>query len=263
MGCMVAMEMVEELKVKIADAKDSAYVNGVSTRAYVQGTREEVKSMKGYIERIHRGLVKASGYVDSEDVKEEDWKHWDYIQRSNRDFDWRRLHAQIKAYKEACEKDDGPIDLRPYRNTEDEAMEGEETVTVRLDSGEVVEIPVRFIETREPESEEDVPTTAMEVTEPPEQVEWAEEDLPVPESGIEDPTVNQATSSWITKDEFNALAEFDGPEARSGLSAKQHMLKLQDEWAKADREGNHERKLEIYNMMDVHCPFMDSASLPF
>ena len=32
--------IVEELKVKIADAKDSAYVNGVSTRAYVQGMRE-------------------------------------------------------------------------------------------------------------------------------------------------------------------------------------------------------------------------------
>ena len=255
--------VVEELKVKIADAKDSAYVNGVSTRAYVQGMREEMKTMKGYIERIHRGLVKASGYVDSEDVKEEDWKHWDYLQRSNRDFDWRRLHAQIKAYKEACEKDDGPIDLRPYRNTEDETMEGEETVTVRLDSGEVVEIPIRFIETREPESEEDAPTAEMDVTEQPEQVEWAEEDLPVPESRIEDPTVGQATSSWITKDEFNALAEFDGPEARSGLRAKQHMLKLHDEWAKADREGNHERKLEVYKMMDVHFPFMDSASLPF
>ncbi|CAK9007516.1 unnamed protein product [Durusdinium trenchii] len=254
--------VVEELKVKIADAKDSSYVNGVSTRAYVQGMREEMKTMKGYIERIHRGLVKASGYVDNEEVKEEDWKHWDYIQRSNRDFDWRRIHAQIKAYKEACEKDDGPIDLRPYRNTEDEDMEDEEeeTVTVRLDSGEVVEIPARFIEAREPESE--APAVSMEVTEQPGEVEWAEEDLPVPVSRIEDPTIGQATSSWITKDEFNALAEFDGPEARSGLRAKQHMLKLQDEWTRADREGNHERKLEIYTMMDVRYPFMDSVMVP-
>ena len=60
--------VVEELKVKIADAKDSAYVNGVSTRAYVQGMREEMKAMKKYSERIHRGFVKASGYVDQEEA---------------------------------------------------------------------------------------------------------------------------------------------------------------------------------------------------
>ena len=59
---------MEELKVKIADAKDSAYVNGVSTRAYVQGMREEMKAMKKYSERIHRGFVKASGYVDQEEA---------------------------------------------------------------------------------------------------------------------------------------------------------------------------------------------------
>ena len=255
--------VVEELKVKIADAKDSAYVNGVSTRAYAQGTREEIKTMKMHSKRIHRGLVKASGYVDQEEVKDEEWKHWDYIQRSNKDFDLRRIHAQIKAYNEESERDEGPIDLRSYRNTEDESMEEkeEETVTVRLDSGEVVEIPLRFVEPREPESEEDAPEAAMEVSEGPREIEWADEDLPA--LRVEDPTINQATSCWITRDDLRALAEYDGPEARSCLRAKQHILKLRMEWTKADREGNHERKLEIYGMMDVHYPFMDSPSLPF
>ena len=218
---------------------------------------------KGHEE--HRGLVKASGYVDKEGVKEEDWQRWNYIKRSNKDFDLRRIHAQIKAYKEECARDEGPTDLRPYRNTEDENVEEEEeeSVTVRLESGEVVEITLRFIETREPESEEDAPAAAMEVNEEPKEVEWADEDLPAPVSRIEDPTVNQATSSWITKDDLRALAEYDEPEARSCLRAKQHILKLQGEWTKADREGDHDRKLEIYAMMDVHYPFMDSASLPF
>ena len=177
----------------------------------------------------------------------------------------RRIHAQIKARKEECERDEGPIDLRPYRNTADENMEKEEeeTVTVRLDNGEVVEIPLRFIEPREPESEDDAPGAAMEVSEGPREIEWADEDLPAPASGVEDPTINQATSSWITKDDLRALAEYDGPEARSCLRAKQHILKLQFEWTKADREGNHDRKLETYGMMDAHYSFMDSASLPF
>ena len=34
-------------------------------------------------------------------------------------------------------------------------------------------------------------------------------------------------------------------------------------YKKADHEGNHERKLEIYKKMDEHYPFMDSADLPF
>eukprot|EP00913_Durusdinium_trenchii_P032259 g30204.t1 len=176
--------IVEELKIKIADAKDSAYVNGVSTRAYVQGMREEMKEMKSYSQKIHRGLIKASGYIDKEEVNEEEWRHWNYIQDSNKDFDLRRIHAQIKAYKEENERDNGPIDLRPYRNMEEAEMQEEneeETVTVRLDSGEVVQIPLRFIEAREPESEDEAPETAMEVSEATQQVEWADEDLPTQE----------------------------------------------------------------------------------
>ena len=217
-----------------------------------------------YSQRTHRGLIKASGNVDQEEVKEEEWKHWDYIQCSNKDFDLRRIHAQIKAYKKECERDEGPIDLRPYRNTEDEEMQEEdeeETVTVRLDSGEVVQIPLRFVEAREPESEEEAQGTAMEVREAPHEVEWADEDLSTQE--VKDPTVNQATSAWITREELLELKGFDSACARSGLRAKQRILKLQTEWQKADHEGDHEKKLEIYAMMDKHYPFMDSEDLPF
>ncbi|CAK8999737.1 unnamed protein product [Durusdinium trenchii] len=225
--------IVEELKTKIADAKDSAYVNGVSTRAYVQGMREEMKEMKSYSQKIHRGLIKASGYINKEEVSEEDWQHWNYIQRSNEGFDLRRIHAQIKAYKQENERDDGPIDLRPYRNTEDEEMQEEseeETVTVRLDGGEVVQIPLRFVEPREPESEDEAAAPQMEVSEAPQEVEWADEDLPTPE--VRDPTINQATSAWLTQEDLVELKGYDSACARSGLRAKQHMLNLQKEWQK-------------------------------
>ena len=256
--------IVEELKIKIADAKDSAYVNGVSTRAYVQGMREEMKEMKSYSQKIHRGLIKASGYIDKEEVNEEEWKHWNYVQDSNKDFDLRRIHAQIEAYKRECARDDGPIDLRPYRSGENEETQEEteeETVTVRLDNGEIVEIPLRFVEAREPESEDEAPGTAMEVSEAPQEPEWADEDLPTPE--VKDPSINQATKAWLTREELLELRNFDTACARSGLRAKQHILKLQDAWQKADHEGDHERKLEIYAMMDKHYPFMDSEDLPF
>ena len=256
--------IIEELKTKIADAKDSAYVNGVSTRAYVQGMREELKELKKYSQKIHRGLIKASGFVDSEEVKDEEWKHWSYTEDSNKDFDLRRIYAQIEAYKKECARDDGPIDLRPYRDGEDVEMQEEteeETVTVRLDNGEIVEIPLRFVEAREPESEDEVPGREAEVSEAPQEQEWADEDLPTPE--VKDPSINQATKAWLTREELLELRNFDTACARSGLRAKQHILKLQDAWQKADREGDHERKLEIYAMMDKHYPFMDSEDLPF
>eukprot|EP00913_Durusdinium_trenchii_P032287 g30232.t1 len=206
--------------------------------------REELKELKKYSQKIHRGLIKASGFVDAEEVKDEEWTHWSYIEDSNKDFDLRRIYAQIEAYKKECARDDGPIDLRPYREGADVEMQEEteeETVTVRLDSGEIVEIPLRYVEVREPESEDEVPAPAAEVSEAPQEQEWADEDLPMPE--VKDPSINQATKAWLTREELLELRNFDTACARSGLRAKQHILKLQNAWREADHEGDHERAL--------------------
>ena len=123
-----------------------------------------MKSVKLYAQQIHRGLVKASGYVDATEFQDGDWKRWKYLQESNRYFDLRRIDAQVNEYLKAKEERDEELDDQqvPLRNPnqqqdeaqdDDEVIEGEGTVQVRLDSGEVVDIPLRFIEVREPESE--------------------------------------------------------------------------------------------------------------
>lgn len=57
--------------------------------------------------------------------------------------------------------------------------------------------------------------------------------------------------------------DYDSAAAHLGLRATQHILKLQGEWQKVDHEGDHERKLEIYAMIDKRYPFMGSVDLPF
>lgn len=109
--------------------------------------------------------------------------------------------------------------------SEDENMEGEEMATICLDSGEIVQVPLAYVEPREPESEDEgpaAPDMPMQETTEPQQVEWAYEDMPTPTPQAEDPRTSQATSSWISSDEMKALAEYDKPGARSGLRAKQH-----------------------------------------
>lgn len=96
--------------------------------------------------RIHRGLIKASGYVDSDEAEPGDWLYKGYIQKSNKDFDYRRLGAQAHAYLESKRQnarislpDGRPIDAHPMEENEEELGEGEKA-TVQLDSGEVVEL---------------------------------------------------------------------------------------------------------------------------
>ena len=66
----------------------------------------------------------------------------------------------------------------------------------------------------------------MEVSEAPQEVEWADEDLPAQE--VKDPTINQATSAWLTQEDLVELKGYDSARARSGLRAKQHTLNLQE-----------------------------------
>ena len=141
------------------------------------------------------------------------------------------MDAQVKEYLKAKQERDEELDEQqiplgnpsPQRekkeNEDDDIIEGEETVQVRLDSGEVVEIPLRFIEPREPESEGDVEMTAAPEEAPqeatPEEAVLSE-GTQMPESR-DDPTISQATKGWISGLEFRRLTTFDKPAARSCL----------------------------------------------
>ena len=207
------IKMLEDV---IQQIKDDNHVDVMTQGALTYEVEEkvkeigkEVKGVKVYAQQIHRGLVKASGYVDATEFHEGEWKHWNYLQESNRYFDLRRIDAQVNEYLKAKEERDEELDeqqvpLRsPHQQDEaqgdDEMIEGEETVQVVLDSGEVVEIPLRFIEVREPESENDV-----EMNDAPRTPQGEEAPAPVLSEGVrmpsslDDPTISQATTGWIS-----------------------------------------------------------------
>ena len=285
MMVMVAMmwKRIKALETVIQQMKDDSHVDVMTQGAMTYEVEEkvkevgkEVKELKVYAQQIHRGLVKASGYVDATEFHEEDWKHWNYLQHSNREFDLRRMDAQVKEYLKAKQERDEELDEQqiplgspsPQReeteNDDDDIIEGEETVQVRLDSGEVVEIPLRFIEPREPESEEDVEMTnapeAPQETAPEEEVLSGTAQMP---ESREDPTISKATSGWISGVELRRLAVFDKAAARSCLRAKQHLMKCEQEWWKANQNDDHERKYDVYGEMDKRYEFLDCGDLPF
>ena len=92
--------------------------------------------------------------MDGAEFKEGDWKYWNYLQESSRYFDLRRIDAQVNEYlkaKKAREDELSQQEIqlwRPSPEDDDDIIEGEETAEVQLDSGEVVTIPVRFLQPR-------------------------------------------------------------------------------------------------------------------
>ena len=88
---MMAMmwKRIKVLETAIQQMKDDSHVDVMTQGAMtyeveekVKEVNKEVKELKTYAQQIHRGLVKASGYVDATEFHEEDWKHWNYLQHS-------------------------------------------------------------------------------------------------------------------------------------------------------------------------------------
>ena len=74
--------MVED---EIIEIKEGQKVDGMMIGAYGHESQEQVQMVRQYAQRIHRGLIKASGYVDADEVEPGDWLYWDYAQKSNRE----------------------------------------------------------------------------------------------------------------------------------------------------------------------------------
>lgn len=67
---------------------DDTKVDGVMIGAYGHEAQEGLDQLKKYVQRAQ------------EEVGEDDWKHWDYVQKSNKEFDMRRLDGQIRALRQ-------------------------------------------------------------------------------------------------------------------------------------------------------------------
>ena len=159
------------------------------------------------------------------------------------------------------------LDIRDNTLRDEESEEGEhdpeDRVQVRLDSGEIVTVRAGDLEPREPESEDEGPTP-ME-TEP--------ERVPNPavrthgsssrDLEFEDLTLTAPTTRWLTDAELYEVSEYDKPEARSCLRAKQYSLQFEKRWFELNQRNERESKVEMYARMERHMEFLDSEAVPF
>ena len=261
------VKKLEKMETKLQQVVDDVKVDGMMVGAYGHEAKEATAQLRKYVEKVHRGLIKASGYVDDNDVEAEDWRHWDYLQDTNKEFDMRRLDKQIKSYllRNAAQTRQH-LNIRDNtlveHESEEEEHDREGQVQVRLDSGEVITVREEDLEPREPESEEEGPTP-MDTE--PERVPSAavrthgsSRDLE-----FEDLTLTAPTTRWLTDAELREVNEYDKPEARSCLRAKQYSLQFEKRWFELNQRNEHENKMEMYARMERHMEFLDSEAVPF
>ena len=267
-GMYKLWKKLERMEARLQEVIDDVKVDGMMVGAYGHEAQEGLAQVKKYVERVHRGLIKASGYVDEDEVREEDWRHWDYLQKTNKEFDMRRMDRQIKAYFQAnVEQTRRHLNIWDNTLRNEESEDGEydpdDQVQVRLDSGEVITVRAGDVQPREPESEEEGPTP---MEEEPEQV--PDQTMEPRGSGsreqeFEDLTMSMPTTRWLTNVELLEVSEYDKPGARSCLRAKQYALQFEKRWFDLNQRGEHESKLEMYERMEPHMAFMDSDEVPF
>ena len=211
--------------------------------------KEAMKTLGEYMLKLHRGLIKNDGFVDETEMNDDEWKHWDYLQRSNRNYNLQRLKTQAKDHLiRKCIEDfeDEAIDLAGAfpDDVPGEELELGETAQVRLGSGEVVDIPMEYLQRQEPESDS--------------------EDNDVRETRqAERKREHEEKIEEIKRMRMDDLGDLDLPEGRSGLRAKEHMEQLHREWQRADRAGDAAGRLLFYKKMEKHYEYVDSAALKF
>ena len=267
-GIYQLWKRLERMETRLQQVVDDVKVDGVMVGAYGHETKEAIAQVKKYVEKVHRGLIKASGYVDDDEVLMEDWRHWDYLQDTNKEFDMRRLDKQIKDYLQRnVEQTRRHLNIRDNTLRDEESEEGEhdpdDLVQVRLESGEVVTVRAGELQPREPESEDEGPAP-ME-TEPervPDRTGEARgsgsRDLE-----FEDLTLSAPTTRWLTDAELHEVSEYDKPAARPCLRAKQYSLQFEKRWFELNQRNEHESKMEMYARMERHMSFLDSEAVPF
>lgn len=259
--CIVIYRLWKKVKViedELIEIKDNAKTDGMMIGAYGHEAQEGIRGVRNYVQRVRKGLIKASGYIDPEDVEPCEWLYWGYIQRSNKDFDLRRLDDQLQAYKEEEEanrnRSKTRIRLPSGQRVEEEGEESKELQSgemalVQLDSGEIVNIPVEYIQPREPESEAEGEDMEVE-TNPHDR----RDDTDVNQSWQNDPTMSQATSGSIREGQIWSLKSLDQPKQRASLELDSASCTLK-------RNGG-ERVHEMMLSSDMRHPFLDCPGFP-
>ena len=130
---------------------------------------------------------------------------------------------------------------------EEELIAGE-LAMVQLDSGEVVWIPMEYLQPREPESD------------PEDEEERAERHA---EHQAERKRKHEERIEEINRMKMEDFGDLDKAEGRSGLRAKEHMEQLHRQWQAADQAGDAAGRMAVYRKMEIHQQFLDGPAMQF
>ncbi|CAK9043853.1 Copia protein, partial [Durusdinium trenchii] len=201
--------------------------------------QERVWSMQvDYTQRIHRALIYRGGYVEDHSIRDGlEWDTLKFLEKINRRHEGLHLKVQWDVVNQRRREqgesripnrfsidDPGP----PRDDPGDERMLSGETATVELDSGQVVDIPIEYLEiareviqapgtSREPEPSPEGDDEDMEGESTPEQTDpdaWQPEPIEIPES---------------------KFAFYNRPYNRADLKARQELAKIEASWYHATR----------------------------
>ena len=222
-----------------------------------------------YIERVHEGLIKNGGFVGLSSIEPDDSRFMEFLEDRNRVKAGVLLSEQWKTVNmRQAEREGRPFINRLYRTASQaaEAAAGRpppRTPTVRLDSGELVEIPEEYVEVRPSSSQgeeraadpEHLPEAAMEGT-----------DEAAAEGDNDDVEMDGSeTESWhpppveIPVVKFN---HWNRLRSRAALRARQDLMVLEASWFHYTREGDSRRAGRLYELMEEMFEFLDYDEFP-
>ena len=213
-----------------------------------------------YSQRVHRGVIKMSGYVEVESVKDEDWSYWAYLENSNREWDMIRLEKQHRALRLADQKHqegkrDRPSSSGEHATTSTPNLSGVMAM-VLTDEGEIIEVPVEYLEVSDAPPEE--------VNDEPEPMPAEEVERQSSAENTIDSEVNHPMCSELSEPEFEMnsayLSKIDEPKSRANLRARLAIHKLRGDLKKSMQEDDLERTNLILEKIKTLFPFAKNVT---
>ena len=253
-------------------------------------SREESMA-QDFMERIYRGLVFAGGHVEASSVASAEWDYLQYLEAVNRRHEGLRLRQRWKDQERIRGERGGNLERSrlPHLTADQRAMvegrgptttgaaprEGEEdlsgenlsgdTVSIRLDNGEVVTIPVEYVETTtagpDVGSSRDAPMNPE--PEPVPAAEGEESDESMAESSDQGGPPMIHTGDWEPDRVEIPAAQFqvyNKAVTRADPVTREELLKIEALWYHAVRVKDPELENHMYRAMEDAFPYMDPAN---
>ena len=260
----------KELEQRIVILESELEVHKYSTRSSLD-EQEKVWSMQmDYTQRIHRALIYRGGFVEDHSIRDGlEWETLHYIEKVNRRHEGLHLKVQWDVVNQRRQEqgesripnrfspdDPGPPrdggEDGPDEQGDDGRMLSGDTATIRLDDGNVVEVPVEYVEIAQ-----EVAQAGGSPPEPEPSPGDEDEDMEsttTPEAPAGPPDAWQPEPIEIPEQKFNF---FNRPYNRADLKARQELAKVEATWYHAMRANDQDLAGKMYRVMEECFSFMD------